>query len=183
MKNSQLNRVLQLVRHTGDRIVIMDPETDEVIVMMRLPEYEEMIGVKQIEPTLAENLNVFDHEDRFDKNWHDILEESDAEDEEMEKDFNAKMYSPDEHINKDAYPTLVSESHDTSVYPWEEEKALPRSIKKLPSSANLTIPPEDSLNFDDYDWDTEEGNAFTEESLNDLPEEEEEERFYLEPIE
>jgi PHD/YefM family antitoxin component YafN of YafNO toxin-antitoxin module len=45
MKNSQLNRVLSLVRKTGDKVIVLDPETEETIVLMSFDEYEALSGI------------------------------------------------------------------------------------------------------------------------------------------
>lgn len=43
MRHHQLNRLLGLIRRTGDRCVIMDGEDDEIFVLMNLPSYERML--------------------------------------------------------------------------------------------------------------------------------------------
>ena len=44
MKSSQLNRVLSLVKKTGDRVVVLAADSDEVVVLMRLDEYENLVS-------------------------------------------------------------------------------------------------------------------------------------------
>lgn len=184
MKNSQLNRVLSLVRHTGDRMIVMDPETDDVVVMMRLPEYENLLGVRETDPTLAENLA----ETVPWESWNaDDKDEKDNEDEDMEFDFGEDEKSgprPAYNHNDEYFPT----NHNGRRYeadPYfngESQFAFSRPVSKKKISASKSAP-EDSLNFDDYDWNREEGLSFNEEDLRDIPEEEEEEKFYLEPVE
>lgn len=185
MKNSQLNRVLKLVRHTGDRMIIMDLKTDEAVVMMRLPEYENLIGTQQIDFTLEENLRQ--HTDP-DSDWQD-------EDDEMEEDFGeneesqaatelTRPYSNHEYF----VPNNNRRKSDESGFPYfngESKFDVSKSTahKQNHTSAQKTVSFEESLNFDDYDWTKEEGISFNEESLSDIPEEEEEEKFYLEPVE
>jgi len=43
MNNNQLNRVMRLVRRTGDRCVVLDNESDEAVVVLNLDEYERML--------------------------------------------------------------------------------------------------------------------------------------------
>src|SRR3989338_5858753 len=43
MNNNQLNRVMRLVRRTGDRCVVLDNECDEAVVVLNLDEYERML--------------------------------------------------------------------------------------------------------------------------------------------
>ena len=177
MKNSQLNRVLKLVRHTGDRMVVMDPETDEVVVMMLLPEYEDLIGAKETASSLSENLNTYTSPNEFTADWdEELLPE--LEDSDME-DLDEEI---DQRKNYKQAPTGLSEVQNwKQTYPWEEDKK-PRTISSSPTTKKI-VASDDSLNFDDYDWNKEEGISFNEESLTDLPEDEEEERFYLEPVE
>jgi hypothetical protein len=189
MKNSQLNRVLQLVRHTGDRMVVLDPETDDVMVMMRLPEYEDLIGSKETEPTLGENLNRFSPKEKYEKDWSGLANFTTEEDEDMDSDFGEETRLVTRPRSKEDSFTPISEIKNLkNEYPWDEyEKKSSRATKKPTDSLSAFKSPDDSLNdalnFDDYDWNKEEGVSLNEEDLRDIPEEEEEEKFYLEPVE
>src|SRR3989344_5038562 len=62
MQNSQLNRVIKLVKRTGDKTVIMDNESDAVMMLMDLSAYEKMLGgsegvEKLTEEGLLEKIN------------------------------------------------------------------------------------------------------------------------------
>lgn len=185
MKNSQLNRVLQLVRHTGDRMVVLDPETDDVVVMMRLPEYENLIGAKETEPTLNQNLSQFNPKEKYEKDWSGLANYTAEEDENMEDDFGEEARLGMKSKFKEGSFAPISEIQNwKNEYPWDEhkEKTIIASKKSVQPVQQRTSQ-DDSLNFDEYDWGKEEDISFTEEDLKDVPEEEEEEKFYLEPVE
>lgn len=44
MHDHQLNRVLKLVKRTGDKLVILDQENDEASVLMGIGDYEELLS-------------------------------------------------------------------------------------------------------------------------------------------
>ncbi len=62
MQNSQINRVVRLVRRTGDKAIIMDNESDAVMMLMELGAYEKILdnsrGVEKLtEEELMERIN------------------------------------------------------------------------------------------------------------------------------
>lgn len=62
MQNSQINRVVRLVRRTGDKAIIMDNESDAVMMLMDLGAYEKILersqGVEKLtEEELMEKIN------------------------------------------------------------------------------------------------------------------------------
>ncbi len=128
MKQNQINRVIGLVRKTGDRVVVLDQETEDVLVMMRLDEYE--------------NLMDFALPGGEDGPLPDFEQ-------------------------------------------WDEEGG-DEVIEEVPKPAPPVAPeppkPEKKLEFND-DWVAPSGSANSEEDLSDVPEDEEEPRFYLEAVE
>ncbi len=44
MQNNQLNRLLKLINRTGDRLVVLDKDTETAIVMMEIDEYEKILN-------------------------------------------------------------------------------------------------------------------------------------------
>lgn len=65
MRQNQLDRIIRLVRRTGDRFVIMDKETDQTMVVMNLDEYENLLN----DTSCLENL---EEEDMLNKLNNDI---------------------------------------------------------------------------------------------------------------
>ncbi|MFA6485973.1 MAG: hypothetical protein WCT40_01230 [Candidatus Magasanikbacteria bacterium] len=51
MKSSQLNRVLRLARRTGDKIIVLDQDTDASFVVMDLDNYEEFLDESSFGPS------------------------------------------------------------------------------------------------------------------------------------
>ncbi len=50
--NTVFRRILALARRTGDRIIVTDPEGEEVFVLMGLDQYESILGGSTDEPGL-----------------------------------------------------------------------------------------------------------------------------------
>ena len=43
MQQSQLNRIMKLIKKTGDKMAILDSETDSALMVMELDAYEQML--------------------------------------------------------------------------------------------------------------------------------------------
>ena len=131
MQNSQLNRVIKLVRRTGDKTVIMDNESDAVMMLMDLGAYEKMLD----NHTGVEKL---------------------TEEELLEK------------INRDV--AIWRASNDNDKERAETYDEVPAQAPKLEEKEKII----------------ERGNGIKieqEQSASDIVAEEEEEKFYLEPVE
>lgn len=48
MRQSQLNRTLKLVRRTGDKVIILDRDSDEAFVLMDLDNYEMVLDMTDL---------------------------------------------------------------------------------------------------------------------------------------
>jgi hypothetical protein len=131
MKNTQINRVIGLVRKTGDRVVVMDQETEEVLVMMRLDEYENLM---------------------------DFALPGGGDGPEPEYEAWDDVELPDDTM--------------------DETEPVVASQQKTPEPDA----PEKKLDFSE-DWTEKTDSNGTEEDLSDVPADEEEPRFYLEPVE
>ena len=89
MKSSQLNRVIKLLRRTGEKAMIMDDESDEVMMLMNLTDYEKMLGgsrdiEKMTEEELLEKIN------RDIAVWRTSNEKDDVDIDEPEKSESEK---------------------------------------------------------------------------------------------
>ena len=164
MQNSQLNRVLSLVRRTGDRMIIMDNESDSVMVLMDLDAYEKMLG------TDPESLVDLSEEQMLEKINRDIAKwrsYNDKNEDEGEVDFSA--------INE---PEMPAERVQPAGGKSPDESFEPLDITGGETDA-LEAPPigleEENLGQDMVKVDQEV-------PLSDV-QEEEEEKFYLEPVE
>ncbi len=148
MQNSQLNRVINLVKRTGDKTVIMDNESDSTMMLMDLGAYEKMldqprgVDVKQLtEEELLEKIN------RDVAVW--------------------RAYNDKEQI----------ERFDESVPNFEESPAVREKLAEVKQTPNVF--PEAPVVM----VKTNDIKMNQEESASDIVAEEEEEKFYLEPVE
>lgn len=149
MHNSQLNRVISLIKRTGDKTIIMDNESDAVMMLMDLGMYEKMLdnhtGVEKLtEEELMEKINrdVAIWRARNDKEWVSPFGGSPA-----------------------GRETSVAPSSDPVYVPKQEEPTMMEKGKEV----NLVK--------------VESFQAEQEHSAGDIVAEEDEEKFYLEPVE
>lgn len=154
MKNSQLNRVVRLISKTRDKAIVLDQETEEVVVMLPLESYEDMVGIENELPELP----PFGPEESFTDSisLRDLADNLD-----------------DEKVDFDVDGPDFTDEHPIEPAEYEESD----------SKKHFSIP-EKRLNFaENWDQSTNTSTLESEESLSDLPHEAEEEKFYLEPVE
>jgi PHD/YefM family antitoxin component YafN of YafNO toxin-antitoxin module len=164
MKQNQLDRIIKLVRRTGDRFVIMDKETEEVMVMMNLSEYENLLN----DTTPVEDL---EEEEMLNKLNHDISRWREQKKPSPVDDWSQPAIEEDEEFSEVKSEMEDNELTDISnLEPLESEPKLVPIVEKEPELANITL------------QETPVQPVFGQEDLSDLPEGEEE-KFYLEPIE
>jgi len=183
MRQHQLDRIIRLVRRTGDRFVIMDKETDQTMVLMNLDEYENLLND-------TSSLEDLEEEDMLNKLNHDISRWQVKKNRQPIPDW-------EENVKKEHLPVVeleddlldeekiddIDEIEETEDDEFEDmgdiskneptftaEPVLEPVIEKLPEIS--TIPLETG----------QVEQVFGEENLSNLPEGEEE-KFYLEPIE
>jgi PHD/YefM family antitoxin component YafN of YafNO toxin-antitoxin module len=135
MQNSQLNKVLNLVKRTGDKVVILDNESDNAMVMMGLDAYEKIL------------------------NNQDSIE--DLSEEQLLERINRDIAIWRSYNEKENEAHVSSESDDAKFIKLAEKEAqepvMETEIQEIPK--------------------------IEEEDLKNMAEDEEEEKFYLEPIE
>lgn len=148
MQNSQINRVIKLVRRTGDKAVIMDNESDSVMMLMDLDAYEKMLENSGRVETLTEE-ELMDRINRDVAVW--------------------RAYNDKERSEKLADEEVVEQKPAVKPMPIMEEKR-PALAKN-----NSFAPTEDA--------DLRNTPILPVDSASDIMAEEEEEKFYLEPVE
>jgi hypothetical protein len=158
----QLKRLLNLVRRTGDRLVVTDPNGEDTYVLMGLEAYENLTD--RLSPN---DFKPFDH-DGFDGPRKDFLDDYYDEDEnydseELAEDFDPDWKIPDEFLVK---PSVSSSPQINEKTIWD---TMPPAGDK-----SETWNPE-KLN--------EEEKKIVEEKFKKSEDEPGEEQFYLEPIE
>ena len=148
MQNSQINRVIKLVRRTGDKAVIMDNESDSVMMLMDLDAYEKMLENSGRVETLTEE-ELMDRINRDVAVW--------------------RAYNDKERSEKLVDEEVVEQKPVAKPASIMEEK------RPILAKNNSFAPVEDI--------DTHRTPILPEDSAGDIVAEEEEEKFYLEPVE
>jgi len=174
MKQNQLDRIIRLVRRTGDRFVIMDKETDETMVLMNLNEYENLLND-------TSTLEDLEEEDMLNKLNNDISRWQEQKNRQSVPDWDESVkkesFQPVERMKVLADDIedseLEEEFEDVDLVAKNEvtpEPILEPMLEKALEASSIPLEP------------TQVEQTFGEESLAGLPEGEEE-KFYLEPIE
>lgn len=173
MRSRQLKRILDLIRKTGDRMVVADSETDKVFVIMDLDEYENLSGFEFLgdDADLDDSFSNGENEVSEDVTDFFLGAEEPAKEEPV---VEAPEKKDIEEINRD-------------IAEWrEEEKEKNIDSEKsgfagISSSASSLA---DILADEKYrkrEFNADERTPLVEEDLSDVPAEEE--KFYLEPVE
>ena len=154
MHNSQLNRVLKLVQRTGDKLVIFDKENDTGYAVMNLDQYENLLDEANFNPS------DFDTDD----------------DDEFFAPRPSHGFEPISSVMKERWHDDESISSVEEKAPWEsgwKEEEL-GDLNDKSGIKNQEVG--DKVN-------NKKESAGEEISLADVPHDEEEETFLLEPVE
>ncbi|KKP59622.1 MAG: hypothetical protein UR53_C0001G0122 [Candidatus Magasanikbacteria bacterium GW2011_GWC2_34_16] len=147
MRQNQLDKLMNLLKRTGDRLAVLDKDNDNVLMMMSIEEYERLLSGNEAWEELDEG-EMLDKVERDIARWR---EHHDWEDDDYDEEDNSET------------PTTLDENFN----PITDEETEPEEIEE-------NIKP---------NQETETEKFGTVESLADVPQEEEEEKFYIEPIE
>lgn len=173
MNSKHLNRLLNLVRETGDRLVIADSSSDEVFAIMSLDEYENLAQLKKMDlspeaimPRTSREVGDMSDQEMLEKINRDIADWRGAQ----RKNENDLV---DEELDE-------TEEQEPEIETLSDEKELDLAKKSsfMPRVADV-------LNDESYrerKFDDKPRPAWVdEEDLQGVPHEEE--KFYLEPVE
>lgn len=152
MQPSQINRVIQLVRKTGDKVVLMDNESDAVMMLMDLDAYEKMVASS---PQPVETMTEEELMERINRDvavW--------------------RAYNDKERL----------ETMDT-VLEKNQVQAEPAKASDNQASQASSAKPIEMAKQSDFSKTEHQIPAVPEESASDIAAEEDEEKFYLEPVE
>lgn len=141
MREKQLQRMLRVMRTTGDKAFVMDMESDDVFMMMNLNQYEDMISV-------PESPKDSDDDTLHDYVLDDLIDTAEKE------------------------PKVEVMPHVPTKAPQEEEAQTNEVGDSEPHLEPLPVVKENA-----------ELRQENEVSLADVPNDGEEEKFYLEPVE
>lgn len=181
MKQKQLDRIIRLVKRTGDRFVILDRDTDEAMVVMNLDEYEDLLNTTTEVSDLAE-------EEMLSRLNHDINRWQ----EQNEKKTHLPQIQYDQEVEpeedeKEEFQEKAEEMEDLPEVSQEiEDSELEDEIQFSPMADPLPEPTPEPVKYvapiPELPAEVASNANFAEEDLSDLPEGEEE-KFYLEPVE
>lgn len=151
MREQQWQRMVRVMRETGDKAFIMDTESDQVFMMMNLDDYESLIGL-------------------------DVNDEADDEDDLL------GGFVLDDSIDTAEKATEKKES----IKEFAKEPVRETIKASRPDPLPLTVEPMGELGLVQPHPSAQiigTETAENEESIKDVPNDGEEEKFYLEPLE
>src|SRR3989338_5379463 len=97
----QLKRILNLVRKTGDTMIVTDPDGEDVYVVMGLDRYEDLRNETGFDEEMAEDeWNRFEEEQKRLGDW------------DANSDFLSKNEEPEESVVKKITPKLAEKEED-----------------------------------------------------------------------
>jgi PHD/YefM family antitoxin component YafN of YafNO toxin-antitoxin module len=209
MTNQQLQKVLRLMRSTKDRVVVLDNTNNDVVVLLPLEQYEDLLTSstpalpRPPEETIEEDIEYEEvpaASDAFERNLGEAEAEAETEAEaeaeastETEIDEEAAFENQNPFSPRDEEQFPVEQRReikiDTRLTPVPPTLGATRPIADVPVRQipiNSGVQPaaaQPALQSQDFSnsWAQHNSNNNTED-LTDVPEEPEE-QFYLEPIE
>ena len=190
MKQKQLDRIIRLVKRTGDRFVILDRDTDEAMVVMNLNEYEDLLNTTTEVENLAEE-EMLSRLNRDINRWQEQnnkkpalpqieyeTPETEEAEERVEKLLEEETLAEISQENEEVEDSEMEDVEDEECLPEIAtlEDVVPQPIKPEPIQYVAPAPIPEAVP------EAQPQATFAEQDLSDLPEGEEE-KFYLEPIE
>jgi hypothetical protein len=185
MRSTQLNKALNIMKRTGDRMIVMGQETDDVSVMMSIESYERILNTTQTIGELSEDEMIDKinrdialwraHNESAVLSWYDggmLKRRQSGEDDLGDFDHGGSWHDD----NFDDFG-VEDEDFDFENSLWHAEDGVTQD--SLINNKEDIIP-QFPNNFDEK-W-LDKKNETAEESLEDVPSEDEP-RFYMEPIE
>ena len=176
MQEKQLNRIMRLVRNTGDRLVILDRESDETMVMMNLDEYENLI---------QGGCDCDCEDDPDGEEWP--AGDDDDEEDELDEFVDAwerksKDVRPDEPIHLETPETVEEAFEPLEEFEIAEPVVEPMTEEPVAPEVPLVTNPVKTQPLHSGSM-ASVAAILSEEPLGDVPHEEVEEPFLLEPVE
>lgn len=177
MNSRQLNRIFNLIRETGDRLVVADNESNEVFVLMPIDDYENIVG-------LSKGVGFGDSGDDEGEEKTDYIAPRD----EVSGIGSLSEQKFLEKINDDIaeWRSAQKKKAEESIVDEISEEKANISVKKDIGMTALgeVLQDEKYINGDFDEKERSHPNLGPEEDLKDVPEDRVvEEKFYLEPVE
>lgn len=174
MHSAQLDKLLSLIRRTGDRMVVLDRASDEAMVMMSTDEYEKLLDRREGLEDLSER-DMLEKVNRDISNWRAYHE---AEDDDIDELAPWEQAVPSNWADDPNFvnPRLGEDWKDENWGLDEDEDVLPAEKPADQSPTYQPINPQTNQPGEDH-------SVIDEVSLDDVPHDEDEETFLLEPVE
>ncbi len=167
MNTEQLNRTLGLLRRTGDKAIVLDPASEHIFVMMDLDDYEGLLDETDFpvgnNSPKSKNGSGHDEEDPLQDYVLDDVLPTEVKTTSAEQPF----LTPEELTETTLSVSALKKESQNSQNSAKVSQKEPTLEWVEPASAVSELKPQTVL---------------SEESLADVPNEEEEEKFYLEPV-
>lgn len=100
--NTQLQKAMNIVNQTGDRLIIVDNNSDNSYVVMNLDEYERLITKEK------QGVSGLTEEKLLDKINRDIALWKNQHDDEIQDDYWSNSYEDDEDESENFYNQSIS---------------------------------------------------------------------------
>ncbi|MFH1291600.1 MAG: hypothetical protein ABIH87_00140 [bacterium] len=204
MNKTQLSKIMRLIRRTGDKLIIPDVESDAVMAMMNLDDYERLLSTPQsvkglTEEQMMEKINR-DIAIWRSQNQSETLDWYDGGDGYYQADklyngtgngmeYDDRSYSGYQEDAKSKYnepeiPFIGDESTDVEGYLDSDELDIGLELDQE-NDPPLYFEPGDDRDFELVTAEkmSDFGEISIEEPLNDIEDDTEDDKFYLEPIE
>ena len=173
MNSKQLNRLLNLVRETGDRLVITDSASDEVFAVMSLDEYENLAQLKKMDLS-PEAMPPASYREVGDLTEQGLLEKINRD----IADWRGAQPKNDTDLVAEDIRDSEEEVPEIQVEHVEKAPKLAKKASILPTVADVLS----DESYQERKFEERPRAAWLdEEDLRDVPHEEE--KFYLEPVE
>lgn len=209
MRSAQLQRVIDLMRRTGDRCLVFDNDREEGMVLMSIDDYEKILNMDNISLGDLSESEMMDKVNRDISAWKSLREDDFLDDFEKKEIIENVQNSWGEEMGEEEGDWLKDEDEEDALEDDKENDGDEELYYETPVEENVTasdnILTEEEINnitasaretktggvegF--FDEDANSGDVFAgrltkpgtnfEEKIDDLPEDEEE-TFLVEPV-
>ncbi|PJA47359.1 hypothetical protein CO172_01845 [Candidatus Uhrbacteria bacterium CG_4_9_14_3_um_filter_36_7] len=130
--NEQWKQLLQFVRKTQDRMVVMDPEGDELVVILPFKEYEQMVIKEDRKKNVSIEKEISEKEKNNVTVWDTMV---------CANDSSAQTWQAE-----DVVPTNLSENKEIKQIKKEDNQVIRKSHEENPViSSTYRDPDEDQF--------------------------------------
>lgn len=180
MNSLQLKRVVNLIRRTGDRCLLLDNESDDVLTLMRLEDYEKLLNTDTGRP-----IQDLSEREMMEKVNRDIAYWRSFQQEENKKEKDWSEFAEDEGCNCEECGCDECDCDECDCEEDDEEK-MEKEFKEEdsenePKTGILVEKTAEEPVVEKIMPENQFAGRTEEEKIDDLPEEEQD-TFLLEPV-